>query len=208
MCPVSFRHRLSCRFSSYTFKRRRNAAHGRQSPYGTPSPASYSLVAALDKTLITDSCVVNKRSPDERDYSQGTGVVFGVVSVVTSEYMWMPRALVVVCVIALIIVSCLVGLYVAGILRRRGMLPRGDRNVLGLGTGCPGGYEPGCQQVAIGTPVAYYSAAPTWQYPAPNTYGAQQGYSGQPWAAQQHGYPAYPYTQGTVPKQVGPLYPV
>ncbi|KAL1479230.1 hypothetical protein MTO96_052024 [Rhipicephalus appendiculatus] len=35
--------------------------------------------------------------------------------------MWMPRALVVVCVVALIIVSCLVGLYVAGILRRRGM---------------------------------------------------------------------------------------
>lgn len=139
--------------------------------------------------------------------------IFGVVSVARSEYMWMPRALVVVCVVALIIVSCLVGLYVAGILRRRGMFSQRDRNGMGGNIGQPVGYELGWQQAPrcpMETPVTYSCAAtaPTWQYPAPNAYGAQQGYSGQPWAAQQHSYPPPYYPPGTVPKNVAPLYPV
>ncbi|KAL3216495.1 hypothetical protein MRX96_033044 [Rhipicephalus microplus] len=119
-------------------------------------------------------------------------VIFGVVSVVRPEHMWMPRALLVVCVVALIIVSC-----------------------LGGNSGYPSGYEFGWQQAprctTSGTPVAYSCAAatPTWQYPAPNAYGAQQGYSGQPWAAQQHSYPPPYYPPGTAaPKNVAPLYPV
>nr|XP_037287747.1 uncharacterized protein LOC119180719 [Rhipicephalus microplus]XP_037288140.1 uncharacterized protein LOC119181069 [Rhipicephalus microplus] len=147
--------------------------------------------------------------------STSGSVIFGVVSVVRPEHMWMPRALLVVCVVALIIVSCLVGLYVAGILRRRGMFSQRDPNGPGGNSGYPSGYEFGWQQAprctTSGTPVAYSCAAatPTWQYPAPNAYGAQQGYSGQPWAAQQHSYPPPYYPPGTAaPKNVAPLYPV
>lgn len=136
--------------------------------------------------------------------------------VVGAASMSMPRALVVVCVVALIIVSCLVGLYLAGILRRRGIFPRRDGNVLDASTGYPVVSEhgwPQAAQYATGTPVVYSSSAAvplatTWQYPAPNAYGAQQGYSGQPWAPQHHGYPTPQYAPGTVPKNVAPLYPV
>ncbi|XP_070381625.1 uncharacterized protein [Dermacentor albipictus] len=130
--------------------------------------------------------------------------------------MGLSRALLVVCVVALIIVSCLVGLYVAGILRRRGIWPRRNGNVPGANTGYPGVSEPGwpqAAQYATGTPVVYSSCAAvplatTRQYPAPNAYGAPQGYSGQPWTPQHQGYPTPQYAPGTVSKNVAPLYPV
>ncbi|KAK8763426.1 hypothetical protein V5799_033967 [Amblyomma americanum] len=128
--------------------------------------------------------------------------------------MSVKRVLLVVGVVALIIVSCLVGLYIAALLRRQGIFPRRNRNIQGADPSCPVYPEqcwPQAAQYPTPAPIAYGAPAAmpltsSWQYPAPSPYAAQQGpassYPGQPWTPQ---YSAYP---GQAPKNTGPLFPI